>query len=188
MKGAWYGPTALPLNNGKEYSRMMNRYIMCAFMVGALSLPISSQCQSRSIPVDIVDRFYLESVAHDIGVPVQVMLAVAWQESRTGDKGNAYRGPGREQCDSTGCKRVCREIGRGQINPCIKWGFPGCSSLHTYRYNVRCMGWILRAQHARHGTWALAIKHYNGSGPSADRYLQQALAFIGRLTLEEGTK
>lgn len=164
---------------------MMNRCIMFVFTVGALSLPISSQCQSRSIPGGIVDRFYLESVAHEVGVPTQVMLAVAWQESRSGAKGNDYRGPGREQCDSLGCRRVCRELGRGQVNPCIHWNLPGCGELHVYRLNVRCMAWILRAQRAKHGSWVAAIKHYNGSGPSADRYLQQALAFIGRMTLEE---
>lgn len=163
----------------------MNKFIIFAFMVGVLSPRISLQCQSRNTATSIVDRWYLESVAHEIGVPSKVILAVAWQESRSGAKGNAYKGPGKEQCDSLGCRRVCREIGRGQINPCIKWGLPGCGSLHTYRYNVRCMAWILRAQRARHGSWVQAIKHYNGNGPRAEQYLQQALAFIGKQTLEE---
>lgn len=166
---------------------MMNRCIMFAFMVGALSLPISSQCQSRSIPGDIVDRWYLESVAQEVGVPSKVMLAVAWQETRTGVKGNGYRGPGREQCDSIGCKRVCREVGRMQINPCINWRLPACKpkAILSYGGNVRCGAAILSNRFVVLGSWTEAIKHYNGSGPHAERYLQQALAFIGRLTLEE---
>src|SRR2546425_438487 len=89
------------------------------------------------------DSVALRSVADSVGVPVNVMYAVAWMESRDGHLGNKPRGPGREQCDSLGCRRVCREIGRLQINPCIRWKGLPCSDIRVYENNLRCGAAIL---------------------------------------------
>lgn len=74
-----------------------------------------------------------------------------------------------------------------QINPCIRWGVADCdiASIRTYHGNVKCGAGILRNRFANSNSWVTAIKRYNGNGPRAELYLQQALAFIGRLTLEE---
>src|SRR5258705_179331 len=117
----------------------------------------------------------------------ELMEAVAWMESRSGSRQNNYKGPGREQCDSTGCHRVCREIGRMQINPCIQWGISVCNrdNIRFYRGNINCGAAILAARRLKYGSWLSAVKHYNGSGPMADLYLQKALIYIGRRSLEK---
>lgn len=127
------------------------------------------------------DSSALYAVADSARVPHEVIAAVAWMETRDGQ--HVRRGPGREQCDSTGCHRVCREIGRMQINPCIRWKFVGCDSLAVPRQNVRCGAEILRERYERFGSWPAAIRAYNGAGPMADAYLLQALAYIGRRRL-----
>lgn len=131
------------------------------------------------------DTGALHAAATMAGVPPVVMYAVAWQESRDGRLGNAYRGAGREQCDSTGCRRVCREIGRMQLNPCIRYPLPACDSLRVYWANLRCGAAVLHFRRAERGSWALAIRAYNGSGPAADRYLRQVLAYVGWWALQE---
>jgi len=137
--------------------------------------------------VQLTDTAQLNDAARLNNVPPVVMQAVAWMESRDGRRGNEYRGPGREQCDSAGCRRVCREIGRMQINPCIQWSIPVCNGVDIRRYfgNIRCGAAILAARRVKYGSWESAIRHYNGSGPLAERYLQTALAYIGRRTLTE---
>lgn len=133
-----------------------------------------------------VDSAALRQVAESAGVPVPVMYAVAWQESRNNTNPN-IRGPGREQCDSLGCRRVCREIGRMQINPCILWRHPACVGvdLKVYAHNIRCSAAILKAARDGTSTWHDAIRRYNGSGPAARRYAKEVLAYIGWLQLQE---
>jgi len=130
-----------------------------------------------------VDTALLYKVADAQQVPRQVALAVAWMETRTGAKGNNYLGPGREQCDSLGCRRVCREIGRMQVNPCISFNLPGCKQLRILEQNITCGLGILSYLKVREGNWILAIQKYNGSGPKAREYLAKALGYIGWLTL-----
>jgi len=127
------------------------------------------------------DSAALKAAADSFGVPYVVIAAVAWNESQTGSKLNNYRGPGREQCDSLGCRRVCREVGRMQVNPCIDWHDARCSrdSIRSYEGNIRCGAIILRSHFLKYGSWVQAIKRYNGSGPLADKYLLKALAYAG---------
>lgn len=131
------------------------------------------------------DSAPLRQAAESIGVPVAVAYAIAWQETRDGEKLNAYRGPGREQCDSLGCRRVCREVGRMQINPCIVWHVLACRRdlLYVYETNIRCGLAILKAQRDGTSTWADAIRRYNGSGPLARKYASEVLSYIGWFTL-----
>jgi len=131
-----------------------------------------------------LDTLSLKQAGASAGVPAQVMYAVKWKESRVTRAENA-RGPGREQCDSLGCRRVCREIGPGQINPCIRWAWPECEPGHLreYYHNLACMASILKHLHDKHGNWPEAIRRYNGSGPRSREYQREALAYIGWLTL-----
>lgn len=129
----------------------------------------------------LLDSVPLKHVADSVGVPTEVLYAVAWMETRDGKRANDYRGAGREQCDSTGCHRTCREVGRMQINPCIRWALPYCDKAHTGRdANVRCGAFILKHNYEKHKSWTEAIRRYNGSGPKSRRYLNEALAFIGK--------
>lgn len=132
------------------------------------------------------DTAALRMAGAEHGVPAAVMYAVAWQETRLNISAST-RGPGREQCDSAGCRRVCREVGRLQINPCITWRHPACArdSLRIYASNLRCGAAILRAARDGTATWADAIRRYNGSGPRARQYVKEALAYIGWLELLE---
>lgn len=129
----------------------------------------------------LLDSVPLKHVADSVGVPTEVLYAVAWMETRDGQRANNYRGTGREYCDSAGCRRTCREVGRMQINPCIRWALPYCDEANrTWNANVRCGAYILKYQYDKHGSWTEAIKRYNGNGPNARKYLTEALAFIGR--------
>lgn len=132
-----------------------------------------------------VDTALLSKAADSANVPRVVMYAVAWQETRDGVRGNTPRGPGREQCDSLGCRRVCREVGRMQVNPCIRFDLPGCNDLRNYEQNATCGAWILRYLYNKWGSWPLAIQRYNGSGPKAREYAIRALAYVGWVRLRE---
>lgn len=125
----------------------------------------------------IPDSSALFAAADRFRVPHDVMLAVAWMETRDGL--HIHKGPGREQCDSLGCRRVCRELGRMQINPCI-FHLPDTTSATN-----RLWGAMLLHRHFnRLHSWPAAIKAYNGSGPMSEWYQIQALAFIGRRKIE----
>ena len=138
----------------------------------------------------LLDSVPLKHVADSVGVPTEVLYAVAWKETGNGRaineklddaRANAYRGAGREQCDSTGCKRTCREVGRMQINPCIRWALPYCVEANrTYASNIRCGAYILKHNYEKYKSWPEAIRRYNGNGPMSRRYLNEALAFIGK--------
>lgn len=132
------------------------------------------------------DSLELRRVGADFGVPAVVMQAVAYQETRL-NISPLTRGPGREQCDSLGCRRVCREIGRLQINPCIQWRHPACAldSLRHYASNLRCGAAILQDRFREFGNWSEAIRRYNGSGPRSRQYMREALSYIGWLRLQE---
>ena len=135
-----------------------------------------------------IDSTALNQAADFAGLPHDVIYAVAWMESRSGSRGNAYRGPGREVCDSIGqCHKACREIGRMQVNPCIHWPAPYCArdSLKVYWSNVKCGAAILHWRYATTGSWPAAIRTYNGGGKKADDYLERALAYIGWLALRK---
>lgn len=140
--------------------------------------------------VVLQDAQTLALAAETAGVPKVVGLAVAWEETRDGSRGNSYLGAGLAVFDSASgrTKRVCRELGRMQVNPCYHWTYisPSCArdSLRVYSSNVRCGMTILRRRYEEVGSWQEAIRRYNGRGPKADDYLRRVLATIGRLTLE----
>ena len=126
------------------------------------------------------DALQLAAHADSAGVPLPVALAVAWQESRSGAKGNAYRG--RED-----------ERGRFQLHPRGSWrrttyGDARCTLLRvtrSYDDNLHCGLRHLAALARNCGSWSCAIERYNGRGPRARAYRERALAYIGRLSLGE---
>lgn len=125
------------------------------------------------------DSAALATVGNVYQVPIAVMLSVAWMETRTGER--TPRGPG---VLSTTGHRVCREVGRMQINPCLHKS-PMCkAALLVYRANLHCGALLLANNYTRYGSWEQAIKRYNGNGAKAEVYLTKALVYLGRRTLE----
>lgn len=131
----------------------------------------------------VPDSLNLKAAGDLYQVPYMVMETVAWLETRN-NLNPKVRGPGKVIWDSLGNgKRVCREIGRFQINPCVH-RVSVVDSIYSYQGNIRWGAKYLRTLYNRYGTWSLVIKHYNGAGVKADAYLQKAYGYIGKRTLE----
>lgn len=118
---------------------------------------------------------------------------MAWSETGSGAKWNAL-GPGR--LDSTWVhdvlvvKRVCRELGRYQLNPCIDWvkrlGDSSCTraNLRTdYAIGVRCGMENLSYLLTKYNNRVTVVQRQNGGGPMADAYVLKTLAYLGWLQL-----
>ena len=136
------------------------------------------------------DSVALKAAADSFNVPVEIVFAVAWQETRTGKHWNAL-GPG--VIDSTWLadgtlrvRRVCREVGRFQLRGCIDWSTMLHDSECSYRKlrdvysagvhcGVRNLARLNRTWHS----WVEVLRHQNGQGPLAERYVKEALAYIG---------
>jgi len=161
------------------------------------------------LAVPLVDREALAAHADSAGVPRAAAYALAWMESRDGRRGNAYRGPGRLVEDTTrlvpqmvcvwavprtpnrnqacwtdsvyATKRVCREVGRMQINPCagLERGNPRCAYKRVRENiddNYACGLWYYRTLQDRYGSARKAFSRYNGGNP---QYAKDALAQAG---------
>ena len=127
------------------------------------------------------DAATLANVERWYGLPAGLLVAVAVAESGyDSTRGQAARGPGR------GSRHTCREIGRLQVSPCLSWPPAMCrpAYLAHYHTNVRCGAWILRDLYRRHGSWAVAVERYNGSGPAARLYRQRVLAWWAEWRLD----
>lgn len=136
------------------------------------------------------DSVALRATADSFLIPYSVVEAIAWMETRNGLKWNSL-GPG--VIDSTWLsdgrlqiRRVCRELGRFQLRGCFNWskilGDTVCvqERLRTdYASGVHCGIRNLRRMYLMYGSWVEVIKRQNGSGPLADKYLREALAYIG---------
>lgn len=144
------------------------------------------------VATGLCDALPLAHVADSLHVPRAVAWAVAENESGDGCRWNAYVGPGQlerlPRGDTTLVVRVCREVGRFQLRPCLDWRglSPRCTTYrlsHSYFANIHCGLLRLRWLRQRYGSWPAAIQHYNGAGPLAARYAQKALARIGTYSL-----
>lgn len=161
-------------------------FLALGWMIGA---PFAAPAQAPTL----VDSTALAAYADSTGVPRYVLMAVAWEESRSGARGNRYVGPGVRQVDTTtgAERRVCRERGRMQHNPCFHWRQPPVARCawarvrDNYADNVWCAGLKLHMLYAQYGSWATAIERYNGRGPRARAYRERALATIARFYLAE---
>lgn len=145
----------------------------------------------QSVYLPLQDSVALKATADSFGVNVEVVYAVAWMESRRGDKWNRL-GPG--VIDSTWLpdgtlrvRRVCRELGRFQLRSCYNWNkmlhVSGVCSYerlrNDYSVGVHCGVRNLRRLWNLHGDWVEVIRRQNGSGPLSRVYLKEALAYIG---------
>lgn len=133
-----------------------------------------------------VDAARIVAVADSVRVPRVLLLAVAWEETRSGARGNVYIGDG--IVDSLG-HRICRERGRMQLNPCFPLTYLDANRCAvarvrlSYEDNVWCGALHLRDLYERTGGWTAAIARYNGSGAKAVAYQSRVLTTIGRYTL-----
>jgi soluble lytic murein transglycosylase-like protein len=109
--------------------------------------------------------------ANDQGVPPEIALAVATQESNLchwAPNGNVLRG-------------AAGEYGVMQLMPAT------ASSLGVdptdVDQNIHGGVKFLRQLYDKYGDWGLAVQHYNGSGPAAQTYAQKVLAIADRYGL-----
>jgi hypothetical protein len=99
----------------------------------------------------------IEQAAAKYGVPVNILKAVAWNESRwdagaVGDHGKSH-----------GVMQIYQNA-----HPQAYQGAEnvGNSTAKNIEYGAK----LLRTLHDRYGSWDMAVKRYNGSGPMADNY------------------
>jgi soluble lytic murein transglycosylase-like protein len=116
---------------------------------------------------DLPDETFITEQAKLAKVPSDIALAIAWMETRTNTNPNVRGRAG--------------EVGRFQIGA-ASWL---CRDLAITQYepNVSCGLRVLRYLYDKHGSWAEAIRRYNGSGPKSRAYASTALAYIGWLSL-----
>jgi hypothetical protein len=149
----------------------------------------------------LVDADRLTAHADSLGAPHRPVWGIAWQESRTGVKGNNVLGQGILVPDitryvwtgrTTGfehpLKRVCREVGRMQLNPCVNWTqvlHDQRCTLHritvSYDDNVHC-GIENMLRLARTKGWTYVPSWYNGGNAQYQKEVEQ---YLGHLTLKE---
>lgn len=161
----------------------------------------------------LVDKAKIDSVANELGVPSVVAEAAAQMETGSGARWRAL-GPGVEQVGDDGIvRRMCREVGRFQLKPCINWvkrlSDPSCTYklMHSdLDISIRCgienLAWLRdhkcqshvgspmrqgpsRPQDTAGPTWLCVLKRQNGAGEMADAYVRKALSFIGWLQIME---
>jgi len=147
------------------------------------------------------DEYQLTEVARQYMIPPIIMWVIAFKESGVYGN-NLARGPGvvvvvRDSLgDSVGYKRICREIGRMQIAPCIvkdgvivpqswAWLSHHCThqNLYSYYHNIRCGAAILHYRKVKLVTWNAVIMRYNGVGTMAQKYRKNAKQIIGDIIL-----
>jgi len=112
--------------------------------------------------IDLRDIIVAE--ANDQGVPPEIALAVATQESglcHWGPSGNVLRGKAGEYGVMQLMPATASALGVDptDVNQNIHGGVKYLSQLYD-----------------RFGDWALAVQHYNGSGPDAQKYMARVMA------------
>lgn len=116
------------------------------------------------------DRFHLTRLADSAGVPANIVLAIAWQETRA-NVDPAVRGKH-------------GEIGRFQWKlASAAWRCPGLD-ITRYRTNIQCTLVSLKADIERFGVTE-AIRRHNGTGPTSKKYLEEVLATLAKLALQQ---
>jgi soluble lytic murein transglycosylase-like protein len=111
------------------------------------------------------------SEANNQGVPPEIALAVATQESRLchwAPNGAVLRG-------------AAGEYGVMQLMPATAAAM-GVDPTDVYG-NIHGGVKYLRQLYDRHGDWSLAVQHYNGSGPAARSYASAVMAIANRFGL-----
>jgi hypothetical protein len=150
------------------------------------------------------DAHQLSAHADSLKVPRQLVWSIAWQEGRSGAKGNNILGQGILRPDTVYREygidgklsrvrvvyhRMCREIGRMQLNPCVNW----TRNLHddrcslkritsSYDDNVYCAVMNMKRLAKLHNSWTYVPSWYNGGSAV---YQKEAEAYIGHLALKQ---
>jgi len=191
----------------KNYWR--TAYLLLVAMV-LTQLAATTTATDRSLEglTGLQDVHQLTAHADSLKVPHRVVWAIAWQEGRSGSKGNNSLGQGIlvavadttfRSWDSNGkllsaqvsyrYKRVCREIGRLQLNPCVDWvktlKDPRCTLQRiktSYDDNVHCGVVNMKRLYTMHKGWTYVPSWYNGGSA---KYQSEAEVYIGHLTLKE---
>ena len=166
------------------------------------SLCSQSQQQTKEyLASDLIDADHLALVADSFNIPHPIFYAIAWQETRRGDFNYRFpRGPGKfvfdhctggPECPFRITKRICREVGRFQLNPCIDWSRilhdPLCTNANilskdkyfAYLVDVHCAAEQIANLHTGY-SWMETIRRYNGQGNISYKYLDSVLAYLGR--------
>ena len=201
--------------------RQLSKIVVLCLSIFCTNLHSQTQEQSKEyFASDLIDAEHLAPVADSFNIPHAVFYAIAWQETRRGNFNYTFpRGPGvinlEMGCISdfvaknynlkpastfqlrliAGCgKRVCREIGRYQMSPCVNWSKimkdPICTNANllskdkefAYRVNIHCAAEHLAGMHTGYN-WAETIRRYNGQGELSYKYQASVLSYIGRFYL-----
>ncbi len=175
-------------------------------VIAALTLGAAST-KDRALEglTGLTDAHQLAAHADSLHAPKRVVWGIAWQESRDGSHGNKVRGQGILRLIKSSCymwdgatgkciqynetlQRICREVGRMQLNPCVSWTqvlhSPRCSLkriTESYDDNVYCGILNIKRAAKDHG-WTKAPSFYNGGNAA---YQKDVEAWMGHLTLKE---
>src|SRR6266850_4164047 len=188
---------------------MQLRLIKILLLTGLFIFPNKSNAQFRSQDLEYqasqhIDAEQLVTVADSFKIPHVIFYALAWQETRRGDFNYRFpRGVGIEVIDSISfdnvrghfyTHRICKEIGRFQLRPCINWAKilkdPICTNTNllsidkhfAYQVNLHCAAKHIASLHTMY-SWKETMRHYNGDGKASFIYLDGALTYIGRYHL-----
>ncbi|MHC9544068.1 MAG: transglycosylase SLT domain-containing protein [Vulcanimicrobiota bacterium] len=107
----------------------------------------------------------LEEAARKYGIPPDILKSVAWKESSwnagaTGDGGQSH---GMMQIYKTAHPDY--DVQKGEQAP---------------SYNIEYGAKFLKSLYDQYGSWPLAVQHYNGSGPAAEKYAQSVMGMVNQ--------
>jgi len=107
----------------------------------------------------------LEQAAKKYGIPPDILKSVAWKESgwNAGAKGDGGQSHGMMQIYKTAHPDY--DVQKGEQDP---------------SYNIDYAAKFLKGLYDRYGSWPLAVQHYNGSGPAAEKYAQSVMAMVNQ--------
>lgn len=152
------------------------------------------QLRAFVLPIDAAE---LKVAADSFQVPYAIAISIAWSETGSGTRWDAL-GPGIEayvQPDKAKYifekHRICREVSRFQLSPCIDWvarlGDPLCTYTnlrHNRQIGIHCGMANLKHLLTIYHDPVMVIKRQNGGGPMADAYVLRTLSYLGWLTLK----
>src|SRR6266436_6741816 len=140
--------------------RKLSSIIVVVLCLSCKATPPPQHETSFNLEYDVaglVDAYTLAQVADSFQIPHAVFYGIAWQETRGGSFNYLFpRGPG--ILDFT-AKRICREIGRLQLSPCVNWALvlkdPICTNknllatdrVFAYQVNLHCAAKHLASLH-----------------------------------------
>jgi hypothetical protein len=199
--------------------RQLSKLIVFCLTIFCTNLHSQDEQSREYFASDLIDAKHLVPVADSFNIPHVVFFAIAWQETRRGDPNYRFpRGAGIVSLDPKcvaeyatkhfgqswkefepelyiKCEhRICREIGRFQMSPCVNWSKIMNDSICTnanllskdkefaYRVNLHCAAKHLAELHNGYN-WVETIRRWNGQGNISYKYQASVLSYIGRFYL-----